>query len=358
MSLPPSVLLVKRKRNEGPIEALYIEGSSRDSPKRRHTESAFVFRRLQQETEVTDGHANNEVPKLPTRTEVTGSRYLAPSQGSLSGSAKGAGLGTTPRRFLLSREALQDVPSISRKQKASQHGSNIALFIESRETPVATVAHQKSTIGEGVRSSQTTTSPTRKRPTQKARKQERIGDSMNHISEAQSQAMERHASELDSRAPPSSHDQDLANSAGDDADAMELDDDYIVDTYVRHSKDDEPRYDIHDPRKTKDEEGSIGYLVIPEADQTLWETYYDSDADSEDEQDWDSEQDDENAENYYGADYPEDEVDSEDEFGEAPYRYHRGSDEEEYGSGDEAWSDHEEARGAKSWIDVTTMKGN
>lgn len=357
MSLPPSVLLVKRKRDDGPIESLYIETSSRDSPKRRHTESAFVFRRLQQQAGVADTDVTRQAPNSASRTEVRSPSPSISGQISQSSFAKDARpKATKPRRFLLSRETLRDPPIITRKRKSSQYGPNIALFVESRELATVRVAHQELTDREHTKSAGVPPSPARKRPTQKAHKVERPGDNGTQISEAQSRTMQQHASQLDSYTEPSSDDQGLTNKADSGFDAMDVDEDYIVDTYVRHAKDEEERYDIHDSRQRKGEEGSIGYLVIPEADQTLWETYYDSDADSEDEQDWDSEQDDENAENYYGADYPEDEVDSEDEFGEAPYRFHKGSDEEEYGSGDEAWSDHEEASGVMSWTDVTKMK--
>lgn len=46
------------------------------------------------------------------------------------------------------------------------------------------------------------------------------------------------------------------------------------------------------------------------------------------------------AEDYYGNDYPEDEVDSDDEFGKGAYNYRRGgSDDEDYDGEDPAWSD-------------------
>ena len=49
------------------------------------------------------------------------------------------------------------------------------------------------------------------------------------------------------------------------------------------------------------------------------------------------------AENYYGADYPEDEVELDDEYNEDPYRFrnNRASDEEEYDLEADAWSDDE-----------------
>ena len=51
------------------------------------------------------------------------------------------------------------------------------------------------------------------------------------------------------------------------------------------------------------------------------------------------------AEDYYGADYPEDEVDTDDEYDTGAYNYrHNASDDEEYGSETGAWSDDEELR--------------
>lgn len=49
------------------------------------------------------------------------------------------------------------------------------------------------------------------------------------------------------------------------------------------------------------------------------------------------------AEDYYGNDYPEDEVNSDDEYGKGAYNYRHGnSDEEEYGEDTPAWSDDED----------------
>lgn len=48
------------------------------------------------------------------------------------------------------------------------------------------------------------------------------------------------------------------------------------------------------------------------------------------------------AEDFYGNDYPEDEVDSDDEFGQDAYDYRHGaSDDEDYGEGVAGWSDDE-----------------
>lgn len=49
------------------------------------------------------------------------------------------------------------------------------------------------------------------------------------------------------------------------------------------------------------------------------------------------------AEDFYGNDYPEDEIDSDDEVGIGVYNHrNRGSDEEEFGEGIDQWSDEED----------------
>lgn len=86
--------------------------------------------------------------------------------------------------------------------------------------------------------------------------------------------------------------------------------------------------------------GNVGYVVITKEDQSLWETYLEDELSDQGEI---SDEDDENAEDYYGADYPEDEVASDDEFGRNAYGYRgRASDEEEWDEDTAAWSDDED----------------
>lgn len=126
-------------------------------------------------------------------------------------------------------------------------------------------------------------------------------------------------------------------------DDTEVDDaEYIYDTYERHevSKSSMPSSSkastIMDtqPYAPGDVAQSYGILVIPEEQEELFLEIYGEDVTSEDEGDWDSEQDDENAENYYAADYPEDEVASDDERGYGAYEKYNGrgeaSDDDEY----------------------------
>ncbi|KAI4147553.1 MAG: hypothetical protein LQ340_005497 [Diploschistes diacapsis] len=73
---------------------------------------------------------------------------------------------------------------------------------------------------------------------------------------------------------------------------------------------------------------NIGYLIIRPSDEEAWEVFL-SDSEGSDEEEWEGE-DDSNAEDYYGNDYPEEE---EDWVGSD---YGAGS---EYGSEDGRWSD-------------------
>jgi len=138
-------------------------------------------------------------------------------------------------------------------------------------------------------------------------------------------------------------DTDVTMKDNDDNDDSE----YIYDTYERHevfegyptngsSSKASTMMDTN-PHAPGNGIQSYGILVIPEEQEELFLEIYGEDATSDDEGDWDSEQDDENAENYYAADYPEDEVASDDERGYGAYeRYQtrRGeaSDDDEYES--------------------------
>lgn len=111
----------------------------------------------------------------------------------------------------------------------------------------------------------------------------------------------------------------LQNFAGPDTDSEE---EYVLETYVRKPmNDDEPAAEAsgRDVRH-------VGYLILHETDEGLWDTYVESDeSDGWDEEDYDS-----NAEDNPANDYPE-EVDSDDQIGPAA------SEDEEYDD------DHDEA---------------
>ncbi|KAL9097509.1 MAG: hypothetical protein Q9165_000405 [Trypethelium subeluteriae] len=113
--------------------------------------------------------------------------------------------------------------------------------------------------------------------------------------------------------------------------------DFVYDTYIRH-RTEPPSVDMG---RAMLGNGTFGVLVIDEDDQALWDELVDDVQNSD--KDWNSEEEDENAEDYYGADYPEEEVDDDDEYDIGAYRYrHNPSDEEEYDSEAGVWSDDDD----------------
>jgi len=96
-----------------------------------------------------------------------------------------------------------------------------------------------------------------------------------------------------------------------------------------------------DVLRVQNPSGNIGYLIITSEDEELWENYIEG----QDHQDPDAfDDEDENAEDYYAADYPSDELASDDEHDRGAYGYRRqgGSDDEQYDR--QTWSDEEEER--------------
>ncbi|KAI0481619.1 hypothetical protein F4859DRAFT_426963 [Xylaria cf. heliscus] len=104
-----------------------------------------------------------------------------------------------------------------------------------------------------------------------------------------------------------------------DVETSDSDSDYIIETYVRV-----PASSMGDHVPPQ----SVGLLVF-DAEPDV-EFFYGEDDESEDE--WAEDEEDENAENYYTADYPDEEVATDDEFDQNPYAFRTGnaSDLEEY----------------------------
>ncbi|KAM3416765.1 hypothetical protein BST61_g8357 [Cercospora zeina] len=129
----------------------------------------------------------------------------------------------------------------------------------------------------------------------------------------------------------------------DDA-SMDEEGDYVYDTYVLATTSGAAQIDAHDV-------GNVGYLIITEEDQAQWETYMDDDLSEEEP----SDEDDENAEDWYGADYPDDEVASDDEFDRNAYGYRAGgSDDEEYD--EHTFSEDEYERQMNPWLKKTPQQ--
>lgn len=138
--------------------------------------------------------------------------------------------------------------------------------------------------------------------------------------------------------------QHAVTTTQEDVDVRMLDDTddalYVYDTYERYVAHDTSlgsKASTMMDTQPSAPDGGYGILVMTEEQHELFLEVYGEDATSEDEEDWDSEQDDENAENYYAADYPEDEVDEDDERDLGAYEKYR-RDEEEYDSDDAVYS--------------------
>ncbi|KAI1144490.1 hypothetical protein F5Y05DRAFT_28700 [Hypoxylon sp. FL0543] len=132
---------------------------------------------------------------------------------------------------------------------------------------------------------------------------------------------ERHPEEAQSQADKDMTDADVDISDSDDGD-------YIIETYERV-----PASKLGEHVSPN----SIGVLVFDEEPDL--EYFYGEGGDSEDE--WAEDEEDENAENYYAADYPDEEVASDDEFDKNPYSFRTGnaSDLEEYDLNDDDYDD-------------------
>lgn len=109
-----------------------------------------------------------------------------------------------------------------------------------------------------------------------------------------------------------------------DPDAMDVDD-YVIDTYVREE------VMVDADGNVPEHSGIVGYIVLKDEDEEWWN------GEDESDRDFDTDEDDENAEDYYANDYPEDELSSDDEFGRGAYqaKYRHGSDDEEYDLNDD-----------------------
>ncbi|KAL8789016.1 MAG: hypothetical protein Q9195_007036 [Heterodermia aff. obscurata] len=116
------------------------------------------------------------------------------------------------------------------------------------------------------------------------------------------------------------------------SDAPESDECFVYDTFVRSKG--LNQMDFSDEGLTPSQVAQrprsreVGFLIIQEEDEEEWQEYAEE---IESEREWDTDDEDENAEDYYGNDYPEDEIDSDDEYNRDAYKYRKyASDDEEY----------------------------
>ncbi|KAF2400736.1 hypothetical protein EJ06DRAFT_403656 [Trichodelitschia bisporula] len=368
LPIPPAVIHIKRKRDEAPVDVLVLENEHR-SDKRRVTD--FVFRRLRDvsATFASPHPPNNGIPTVITTLPGEEKRdpyalrvreTYTPSIPSQPDEPRCITAIPFRRRFHLSTPAsstdadLSTSPARKRKRAAE-----IALFVERGKEPrpareVRRLAERVGTLSlelgvqlrsETVERQARSLSP-RKRPVTTAAERkwrmrstsrrregdERVGMREEGLEKAMLvEKMKAFAQEVESaeQSPPS------VASTEEHGEGMELDDrDYIHETYVRHLV----------PAGSVDTQNA-GQLVIDEAAQELWETYL---SDDEDEEKFDTDDEDSNAEDYYGADYPEDEVESDDEYDINPHQYSNNDSDADYGFSDAEDGDAEPQTATKS----------
>jgi hypothetical protein len=132
----------------------------------------------------------------------------------------------------------------------------------------------------------------------------------------------------------------LEGNDPDAMDAMDVDgDDYVYDTYVREIIMPDASGKIPEPR------GIVGFIVLTEEEEEWWF------GEDESDREFDTDDQDSNAEDYYANDYPEDETDSDDDSDRGGNDYIHGADnEDEYDLIDGAGSDDDEEKSFRQTI--------
>ena len=307
---PPQTLSVKRKRTEAPVDALILEHTVKKQKSQALPKASpranFIFRRL---TKPNDAPQQSLAPPTPT----------AERRFHLDASAKAQ----SKRVFI---EAKANTP----QKNEATNGQLYAPAIE--PTPQETPRPRKR---PGAGSALHPTAKPAIEPTTQAT--EPTAQDVREL-EALSQQVEKEDNLLIPLASPSKHKPKApaqrfaqrhpekaaalaAQNYASNGDAMDIDtDEYVYDTYIREAI--LPDADGKLPETT----GTVGFLVISEEDEEWWN------GEDESDKEFDTDDEDENAEDYYANDYPEDELDEDDEYDRNLYqkKYRHGSDDEEY----------------------------
>lgn len=330
--MAPQSIQLKRKRDEEALDIVYLEQP-------RQTKRLIeVFRRIQKpfKSKISTEENFNVITipgiqatapgaekKDPYALKQNGQSTVIP-QKEMSGDTKGTNaVPTGPRVFQFTR------PNLKRK---STEDPDIPTFVEKRakvdtkdERSAGDVGATQETAGS--LPAQAMQEPARKRPSKAARIRQmpKVKDDSSIdpglMEQMQAFALEVAAEEQE-KAPRA-----VSTQSQEEDDSMDIDESNTVyDVYVR-TMIPVDAIDFNDP--------SFGVLRIAEEDEEYWEQFTgDDDAGSQVADD----EEDENAEDWYGADYPEDELSSDDERDETGTTYRRyrryGSDDEEYGVGE------------------------
>ncbi|KAL8823459.1 MAG: hypothetical protein Q9191_005838 [Dirinaria sp. TL-2023a] len=425
MSLPPESLSIKRRRDEDPVDCLYLQ--------QKRFKSDFIYTRVQQ-----DQSLNHDIPvyrsqtgpdrpslpknnssnlKVPTvKATLPGAEYVTriqekpfldestipDGQGSpvttknLNGRLQRAVAPSRTRRFHLTRGAFLSPSHVEAghgvSKRKAKTPSRSPVFVEKKTKELFLRAqssehiNQQRDLGDPARPlfvrDDKAPGTLSKRPnaTEEEIAWTKLADvSKNNSEQAHTAGAEQLAvteEMLDIVIKMSEAAQDVAAPTGfqptltvkansparpsqrtlqpsdatQDAELMDVgvimanDDVYVYDTYLRAAENRENvTLDVFDgPGRTAPlsmQADKVGILVIDEQNEQNWEEFLE---DAPSDKDWDTDDDDENAEDYYGNDYPEDELDSDDQFERNAYSYRiDASEDEEFDNDSDSHSDPE-----------------
>jgi len=310
--LPPQTISVKRKRTEAPIDTLRIEDGKQKETKR----TRYGYKRL---TKPGDDAEHSLVPPTPTGerrfrldpvSRIGAKRHFVEEQPATAGVAGQDDklLGGQVQEPSISEPSPESTPRPRKRPGAGSalhHSSKASIqwkqppTAEPSETDVRNLEALTKEVEkvDNKNLGLSSPSPSKYKPKAPAKR-----------------FAERHP---DRAAALASHDTPPPSA---DADAMDIDSEYVYDHYVR-----EPVLPDA-PAPT----GPVGLLVISEEDADWWDNEDASD------REFDTDDEDENAEDYYANDYPEDELSDDDEFDRNLYKakYRHGSDDEEFNVAD------------------------
>jgi len=325
---PPQTLSVKRKRNEAPVDSLVVERTekrlkSKGFPLSGHASTPSI------------GSANDakDASVIYRRIQTPNARLPQPSSTPAT---------QIPRRYHVDRTTGQRILVEDRPDVKSANGGQLhkpsAPQVATQPVPEIIIEdNQRARKRPGPSAALHPTAAARARDVSRTRPMSEPSEEVVRQFEAFSNMVEKAESGMPIKSPSRTakpkapklryrdrHPEKASALNAKNPEAMEVDnEEYVYDTYVR-----EIRLPDADGKMPKPQ-GTVGFIVIREEDEEWWN------GDDESDREFDTDDEDENAEDYYANDYPEDELSSDDEFGRDPYQYRAEHGDEEYDLGDD-----------------------
>ncbi|KAF2015519.1 hypothetical protein BU24DRAFT_491755 [Aaosphaeria arxii CBS 175.79] len=348
----PQTLSVMRKRNEAPVDSLVVEHNNKRFNNDLHPSSSTTSlkRKFDRDAEAQSSTAADDTPasadpggkrlKGHTRNGTVIWRRIRVPHSAESRTLAAPPPQTPNRRFHVShtdgKRVLVERPHVLEGnddgKNVSQEGETIHQIPVPKPQPSPPLKRPGANTANRLKASQPST-PAKPKPIRLGPSEETIRQFEQFSEQVENEEIAKAAVGTPHRSPlkfkptvPKLRYKDRHPEQF--ADAMDVDtDEYVYDTYVREII--MPDADGNIPEF----EGTVGFIVLAEEDEEWWfgEDTSDKEFDTDDE--------DENAEDYYANDYPEDEMSSEDEFDRGAYNYFHGESDEEYDLADEVGDD-------------------